>query len=585
MADNKIRKMDDSTFDELFRAGEMDLIMMDGGQNLTAKQLDKVRDYGRKQSENKLQEMANKVASQPGYQDFMKMPLMSKLGNSFGNNNSTTLQQDTSFTKIGASNKQKDIKKKETQADVMAKMFNLMREQYDYNEKRIKQNQKYQKQLTEQKEKFFKDIVHILTTDEDGKSLNATGKSLKKGKMGRVAKKSKIGGSLKFGIKAAAVVGGLFVAKDALANIDWEKALGVIDFKNLDLGDIQSKLGFGPDTKVTGEVKNAKEAVDFFIQKGWTPEQSAGIVGNLQAESGKDLNIKAIGDNGKAFGVAQWHPDRQANFKKEFGKDIRDSSLKEQLEFVNLELNTTESNAGKQLRGAKTAGEAATIVDKSYERSSGQHTDKRISNANTLLADNKNTGTAELNQLGSSDITSPYGERTLGGKKQFHQGIDIKGKVGDPVVSSSAGKVIAVGDSGDYGTRVVVDHGDGIKTLYGHLSNTNVKEGDMISKGQMIGSVGTTGRVTGPHLHYEVFKDDKKIDPSSMKALYVNPVVPDFKLASNKPTENSQNQIFANITNKISAPTMYTNYSNNPYDTKLSPALAASFERGYNSVR
>jgi hypothetical protein len=94
----------------------------------------------------KLQEMANKVASQPGYQDFMKMPLMSKLGNSFGNNNQTktTFQQDTSFTKVGASNKQKDIKKKETQADVMAKMFNLMQENYTYNENRIRQNQKYQ---------------------------------------------------------------------------------------------------------------------------------------------------------------------------------------------------------------------------------------------------------------------------------------------------------------------------------------------------------------------------------------------------------------------------------------------------------
>jgi len=529
----------------------------------------------------KLQEMANKVASQPGYQDFMKMPLMSKLGNSFGNNNQTktTFQQDTSFTKVGASNKQKDIKKKETQADVMAKMFNLMQENYTYNENRIKQNQKYQKQLTEQKEKFFKEIVHTLTTDEDGKSLSATGKSLKKGKMGRVAKKSKLGGTLKFGIKTAAVLGGLFVAKDALASIDWEKALGGVDFKGLDLEGLQTKLGFGKTDDISGEITDAKDAVNFFIQKGWSPEQSAGIVGNLQAESGKNLNIKAVGDGGKAYGVAQWHPDRQANFKKEFGKDIKDSSLKEQLEFVNLELNTTESKAGNQLRGAKTAGEAATIVDKSYERSSGQQVDKRINYANELLSDNKNASNSTLSPLSSKNITSAYGQRNIFGKEQFHEGVDIKGKMGDAVVASDSGKVVTAGSSGAYGNMVEIDHGNGMKTRYGHLSKMDVSVGDIISKGQKIGAIGDTGRVTGPHLHYEVLKDNKKIDPSSMKALYVNPVA-DFKLASvnNQPNSGSS-QVIINTSTQVKTDTQMVNPVS-PYAVagKYPAALQASLQ-------
>ncbi|MFX7121298.1 phage tail tip lysozyme, partial [Acinetobacter baumannii] len=84
-----------------------------------------------------------------------------------------------------------------------------------------------------------------------------------------------------------------------------------------------------------------------------TPEQAAGIVANLEAESG--FKHTAIGDNGKAFGIGQWHPDRQAKFKQKFGKDIRQSSYQEQLAFVNWELNNNESSAGKKLRQSKSA--------------------------------------------------------------------------------------------------------------------------------------------------------------------------------------------------------------------------------------
>ena len=103
--------------------------------------------------DNKLQEMASKMTSQPGYQDFMTMPLMSKLVKNIVSNDVQTssstgkLQTDPSFTKIGASNRQRDIKKKESQADIMAKIFNLMQEQYTYNETRTKESKSYQKFL------------------------------------------------------------------------------------------------------------------------------------------------------------------------------------------------------------------------------------------------------------------------------------------------------------------------------------------------------------------------------------------------------------------------------------------------------
>lgn len=125
-----------------------------------------------------------------------------------------------------------------------------------------------------------------------------------------------------------------------------------------------------------------REAMDFFMSRGWTKEQSAGIVGNLIAES--SLKTNNVGDGGRAYGLAQWHPDRQERFKRIYGKDIRESSFKEQLAFVDWELNNAESKAGNLLRMSSDAGQAAAIVDQYYERSAGFHRQKRINTANRL---------------------------------------------------------------------------------------------------------------------------------------------------------------------------------------------------------
>ena len=140
---------------------------------------------------------------------------------------------------------------------------------------------------------------------------------------------------------------------------------------------------FGGD-KGVGKTSGAETAMSYFQSQGWTKEQAAGIVGNLQAESGPSLNPKAEGDNRQAYGIAQWHPDRQATFKQQMQKEIRESSLEEQLQFVQWELSNTNMGAGNALRSAKAANEAAQIIDRMYERSSGTALNKRMANANTL---------------------------------------------------------------------------------------------------------------------------------------------------------------------------------------------------------
>lgn len=129
-----------------------------------------------------------------------------------------------------------------------------------------------------------------------------------------------------------------------------------------------------------------RQAFIFFVQMGWTKEQAAGIVGNLQAESGVGLRYEtAVGDGGTAFGIAQWRFERVTNFYKAFGYPLKGSTLEDQLSYVHWELTNTEKAAGNRLRKAKTAAEAAAIVDQYYERSSGQARSLRIGYANNIL--------------------------------------------------------------------------------------------------------------------------------------------------------------------------------------------------------
>ena len=125
----------------------------------------------------------------------------------------------------------------------------------------------------------------------------------------------------------------------------------------------------------TGDLNSA---VSFFESKGWTREQAIGIVANLKEESGLNPNPKGWNDGGKAYGVAQWHGDRQANFKKVFGKPIQESTLEEQLAFVHHELTQgTEQAAGNRLRSTKDHATAAAIVSQFYERPAAVEDAKR----------------------------------------------------------------------------------------------------------------------------------------------------------------------------------------------------------------
>ena len=98
----------------------------------------------------------------------------------------------------------------------------------------------------------------------------------------------------------------------------------------------------------------------------------------------------------------------------------------------------------------------------------------------------------------------------------FHRGVDIASAEGHPVVASADGKVVYTGyDERGYGNLIVIDHGHGLRTFYGHLASTLTKAGDFVQRGEEIGLVGSTGKSTGPHLHYEVRIFDKPVNPEN----------------------------------------------------------------------
>ena len=115
-----------------------------------------------------------------------------------------------------------------------------------------------------------------------------------------------------------------------------------------------------------------------------------------------------------------------------------------------------------------------------------------------------------------SAITSGFGYRANpfdSESAELHPGVDLKGATGDPVHVTADGKVVFTGRKSGYGNCIIVQHKNDFQTLYGHLSRINVDDGQQVKTGDIIGKVGSTGRTTGPHLHYEVRKNGKPINP------------------------------------------------------------------------
>nr|WP_279381036.1 M23 family metallopeptidase [Alkaliphilus hydrothermalis] len=115
-------------------------------------------------------------------------------------------------------------------------------------------------------------------------------------------------------------------------------------------------------------------------------------------------------------------------------------------------------------------------------------------------------------------LSSPYGYRIspISRRREFHSGIDIANTTNTDIVAAGSGIVTFSGYNGGYGKIVMISHGYGYTTVYAHNNKVLVKVGDRVKKGDLIAQMGSTGRSTGPHLHFEIRKDGKHINPKTV---------------------------------------------------------------------
>ena len=166
------------------------------------------------------------------------------------------------------------------------------------------------------------------------------------------------------------------------------------------------------------------------------------------------------------------------------------------------ELNASSAQVSAMLKERQAARAAAAAA--AAQSSGGQG-----------ASDNWVQGTGQLGWPVSGEITSPYGYRVhpIWGTTIYHSGIDIGVDEGTPVHATDGGVVVWSGWMGGYGYAVVIDHGNGLSTLYGHNSELAVDEGQSVAKGQVISYAGSTGNSTGPHVHFEVRVNGDPVDP------------------------------------------------------------------------
>ena len=171
------------------------------------------------------------------------------------------------------------------------------------------------------------------------------------------------------------------------------------------------------------------------------------------------------------------------------------------------ELNASSAQVSAMLKERQAARAAAAAAAAAAAQSSGGQG----------ASDNWVQGTGQLGWPVSGEITSPYGYRVhpIWGTTIYHSGIDIGVDEGTPVHAADGGVVVWSGWMGGYGYAVVIDHGNGLSTLYGHNSELAVDEGQSVAKGQVISYAGSTGNSTGPHVHFEVRVNGDPVDPVS----------------------------------------------------------------------
>jgi len=187
-------------------------------------------------------------------------------------------------------------------------------------------------------------------------------------------------------------------------------------------------------------------------------------------------------------------------------KAAQQATLATQLKDKKSVLNSVQDDKEQYARAIAELEQASAEAEALIRRLQGKSNGSRIG-----------TGTYTWPTPGYGNITSPYGMRfhPILKARKLHTGIDIGAPTGAKIIAADGGTVIYSGWLGAYGNAIIIDHGAGMSTLYGHQSQLLAREGDTVAKGQIIGRVGSTGWSTGAHLHFEIRRNGTPVNPST----------------------------------------------------------------------
>lgn len=224
-----------------------------------------------------------------------------------------------------------------------------------------------------------------------------------------------------------------------------------------------------------------------------------------------DYSPDKLSDPATNIDFGAWYLARQVDT---FGKD-KDAAAR-------VELAAAAYNGGPQSVREYLSGQKPLSDETTQYKSlvSGMWNERSASESPTYRRWRERVRTRAAQRATSpvteAQITMPFGDATnpFSGKVEQHAGIDLAKEAGAPVMAPLGGKVRSAGNEGDKGNAVVIDHGNGLESRFHHLGELNVTPGQTLAKGDKIGTVGSTGKSTGPHVHFEVRDFGEPIDPT-----------------------------------------------------------------------
>lgn len=218
---------------------------------------------------------------------------------------------------------------------------------------------------------------------------------------------------------------------------------------------------------------------------------------DIEKEEEKSIDISSTEDSVIPASAQVYLPDNEDFSKIDYGGIIEEDEPDTEDE----KLNANENNPDGKL-------------EKSQPKANDNVSDTKKSDTTNKTNNTNNTNLKFIAPV-NAPLGSKFGERThpIKGSVEMHKGVDIKANYGVAIKAAMSGKVIEAGPCSTFGNLVKIDHQNGYITLYAHCSVIIAKKGNMVKQGDVISKVGSTGSSTGPHLHFEVWKDNTPVDP------------------------------------------------------------------------